>query len=131
MRTPDETSEVKLGKLKVTVRQWIDPTDLPWHGDEELPKNAEGYDAYVEAEIVVDGQRFESRSSLGSIWIEPNREGREYVRTCVKEITDEAIHDLQEEIAKIANGAALKDAKVRTGVAKSIVTRLPRRLTKR
>lgn len=117
MRRPDRIETREWQGHEVTIRAWVDPTDLPWDGDEELDPEMEGWDLYAEAEIIVEGQRFEGRDSLGSCWGDSN-----YIRETLDEhVIPEALHDLEAELLAVSTGRDAHEAKQRQAVAKRVL----------
>lgn len=121
MRRPDRKLEGVSRGISYLAAVWIDPTDLPWDGDFPLPEGSEGWDVSVEVTAEIDGERFSERDSLGSIWIEPNRDGFDYLDECIQDVTDTAVYALHEEILRVSTGVDVEKAKSRQNVAVSAV----------
>lgn len=116
MRPPDETTEIEWCGLTVTVREWCDPADFPWDGDEELPENAEGWDLLCEVEVARYEHTFTARDSLVGNWLVPNADGIAWLKEQAAHVREQALEGLLEAIetdagqAPILKAAALQRA---------------------
>jgi hypothetical protein len=109
MRQADNVSERQWRGLTVTVSQWIDWADEPWDGDEPLEPGSEGYDLLVSVAVIVNGERFEARDSLGSVWVGPGGD-KAYVDSELENVTGEALTQLQAQLESLAAGKGVKRA---------------------
>lgn len=111
--------------LSVKVEEIRDPASEPWDGDESLDDpSAEGYDLAVEVTVTVDGHEFRAQDSISGCWIHPDRDGYEYIDSQIKELTEEALESLGEEVARVASGEDVRKAEARRLVA-MVVSGLP------
>ncbi len=117
MRTPSKEHTIRWRGQDVTVKEYCDPTDVPWDGDAELEAGSEGYDLTVEVELTLAGTSFKAGASVGGHWILPNQEGFKYLDEQTKELLDEALSNLSDEISRVASGAEVKKAEHRRSVA--------------
>jgi len=124
MSQPSKTHEVEWNGLKVQVKEYCDPTDVPWDGDHPLEPGSEGYDQAVEVSVEFDGQRFEASDHLCGSWISPDREGFDYLESVMKDLIGNALHNLGLEIRRVASGEDVRKAKSRAFTATSLALRL-------
>lgn len=124
MRTPDTCEVIEWRGLEVTVREWCDPCDHPWDGDEPLPENAEGWDLLCRVEVTAYGHTFYASDSLGSNWIEPNPEGIRYLKETAAEVRAQALADLAGVIGTEASEAPIQRAQLRQSAARGLLSRL-------
>ncbi len=119
-----ETKTIEWRGLNVEVRETCDPASEPWDGEEPLDPGDEGWDLAVEVSVTVDGHEFKAGDSIGGCWIHPDAEGRAYVDSQLREITDEALRSLGKEIERVASGEDVRKAEARKLVA-MVVSGLP------
>ncbi len=120
MRRPDRTEETTWYGELVNVQIWIDETEYPWDGDEPLEPGSEGYDILVR----VSFGHFRGQSSLGSVWIYPNKEGRDYLEAEIKDVTGEALSDLETEVRRIASGEDVDAARSSQALALAVTRKM-------
>jgi hypothetical protein len=121
MRKPDETEDRDSHGLVVTLDRWIDPTDLEWDGDEPLPENSEGWDLMVRATLTFGYQVFTGLAACGGFWATPDSDGRNYLEMSMKELEEEALQALWEEIEAIKDGREVIAANARRRTAKTVL----------
>lgn len=120
-----------LGGKNVTVLLTVEPTDLPWDGDEPLEENAEGWDVMAEATLDLGGSGKKSlgtvtaHASVCSTWILPDTDGLQYLNSVKDDIVNEAVQNLEEELARLAEGKAVASERRRQNAAKKIVATIP------
>jgi len=105
----------------VVVREYCEPTQDTWDGDEPLPEGSEGWDLAVHVELTWNGQTFKAHDAVCNHWILPNLEGRKYLSEQLDSIREEAFHSLTEEIKKVASGEQLLRAVERQQVAFTLI----------
>jgi hypothetical protein len=119
-----ETKTIEWRGLNVEVIETCDPASEPWDGEGPLDPDDEGWDLAVEVSVTVDGHEFRAGDSIGGCWIHPDAEGRAYINSQLKEITDEALKSLGKEIARVASGEDVERAIARKLVA-TVMSGLP------
>lgn len=117
MTQPSKEHTVRWRGQDVQVKEFCEQTDIPWDGDHELDPGSEGYDITVEVEVTLGNTTFKAGASVGGHWIVPNQEGFKYLDEQTKEIFDEALSNLSDEISSIAAGRDVKREEHRRSVA--------------
>jgi hypothetical protein len=124
MRKPDKVETMTWKGHEVEVRQWCDPTDIPWEdcmdtsvmGDKPEP-GVEGWDLVCEVVLKVGEQTFTAFDSLGSVWGDDDDVRREMN----DQVIPQALSQLEKEIRAIKKGRDVCKEKLRKDIAGTIV----------
>lgn len=132
MREPDEKATVHHARLgAIEISTWWEPTDLPYDGELEPGESAEhleGWDCLVEARLTVktiEPHIFLGQANLCANWGNPHATAsfRAYLGQVRRDVAEEAIAALEQNVAEVANGKEVDAARRRQAIAKSLIAR--------
>lgn len=120
MTRPTSEEEIIDHGIRCTVLEFVEPTDVPWDGEFPLEPGSEGWDVTYEVTAHLGSHEFKSGASVGGHWVCPDQEGFRYLDEQKKEVRDEALANVLDEIRRVGKGEYLIKEAVRTSVARTL-----------
>lgn len=116
-QSPTNQHVVKWRGQDVTVLEFCLQSDEPWDGDFPLDPGSEGYDLFVEVNVTLGGHTFSAGAQVAGNWITPGKEGNDYLDSQTKDLVDEALSNLADEVSRVASGKDVRREEERRNVA--------------